>query len=59
MSFSANDKAPKVAVPLERRRVVGGGVLLLQAHTHTHTQLHTQVHTHTHTESTSDTLGCR
>ena len=55
MSFSANDKAPKVAVPLERRRVVGGGVLLLQAHTHTHTQ----VHTHTHTESTSDTLGCR
>ena len=44
MSFSANDKAPKVAVPLKRRRIVGGGVLLLQAHTHTHTQVHTHTH---------------
>ena len=29
MSFSANDEVPKVAVPPERRRVFGGGVLFL------------------------------
>ena len=56
MSFSANDKTPKVAVPLERRRVAGGGVFLLpQAHTHTHTHTHT-VHTlYTHGQKTHRT----
>ena len=42
-SFSANDEAPKVAVPPERRRVFGAGVLFPTPGSHTHT------HTHTHT----------
>ena len=42
-SLSANDEASKVAVPPERRRVFGAGVLFPTPGSHTHT------HTHTHT----------
>ena len=42
-SFSANDEAPKVAVPPERRRVFGAGVLFPTPGSHTHTHTHTQI----------------